>query len=46
MYYKTDDPSFSWFVIPTEENYYTSYTEWLIYQKRTEKLISRFNETS
>ena len=29
MSYQTDDPSLSWFVIPTKENYYTTYTEWL-----------------
>ena len=29
MSYQTDDPSLSWFVIPTVENYYTTYVEWL-----------------
>ena len=27
MSYQTDDPSLSWFVIPTKENYYTTYVE-------------------
>ena len=46
MSYQTDDPSLSWFVIPTKENYYTTYTEWLEKQNCSEELILRFEKTS
>mgnify|MGYP006391909617 FL=1 len=46
MSYQTDDPSLSWFVIPTVENYYTTYTEWLKKQNCSEELILRFEKTS
>ena len=46
MSYQTDDPSLSWFVIPTKENYYTTYTEWLKKQNCSEELILRFEKTS
>ena len=46
MSYQTDDPSLSWFVIQTEENYYTTYTEWLKKQNCSEELILRFEKTS
>ena len=44
MSYQTDDPSLSWFVIPTKENYYTTYTEWLKKQNCSEELILRFEK--
>ena len=46
MSYQTDDPSLSWFVIPTVENYYTTYLEWLKKQNCSEELILRFEKTS
>ena len=46
MSYQTDDPSLSWFVIPTVENYYTTYTDWLKKQNCSEELILRFEKTS
>ena len=46
MSYQTDDPSLSWFVIPTKENYYTTYTEWLKKQNCSEELFLRFEKTS
>ena len=46
MSYQTDDPSLSWFVIPTKENYYTTYTEWLEKQNCSEELFLRFEKTS
>ena len=46
MSYQTDDPSLSWFVIPTKENYYTIYVEWLKKQNCSEELILRFEKTS
>ena len=46
MSYQTDDPSLRWFVIPTKENYYTSYVEWLEKQNCSEELILRFEKTS
>lgn len=46
MSYQTDDPSLRWFVIPTKENYYTTYTEWLEKQNCSEELILRFEKTS
>ena len=46
MSYQTDDPSLSWFVIPTVENYYTTYTEWLKKQNCSEELFLKFEKTS
>ena len=46
MSYQTDDPSLSWLVIPTVENYYTIYVEWLKKQNCSEELILRFEKTS
>ena len=46
MSYQTDDPSLSWFVIQTEENYYTAYTDWLKKQNCSEELFLRFEKTS
>ena len=46
MSYRTDDPSLSWFVIPTKENFYTTYVEWLEEQNCSEELILRFEKTS
>ena len=46
MSYQTDDPSLRWFVIPTKENYYSAYVEWLKKQNCSEELILRFEKTS
>ncbi len=46
MSYQTDDPSLSWFVIPTKENYYTIYVEWLKKQNCSEELIKKKKKTS
>ena len=46
MSYQTDDHYWSWLVIPTKENYYTTYVEWLKKQNCSEELILRFEKTS
>ena len=46
MSYQTDDPSLSWLVIPTVENYYTTYRRWLKKQNCSEELILRFEKAS